>query len=67
VASVWVHERQHTGQTLSQVMAAFRERFNKSPPQRATLLDWEKNERSLLGVLKTGRGVGERKRAWKLN
>jgi hypothetical protein len=28
VASVWVHERQYTGQTLSQVMAAFRERFN---------------------------------------
>jgi hypothetical protein len=27
VASVWVHERQHTGQTMSQVMAAFRERF----------------------------------------
>jgi hypothetical protein len=23
-----VHERQHTGQTMSQVMAAFRERFN---------------------------------------
>jgi hypothetical protein len=39
---VWVHERQHTGQTMSQVMAAFRERFNKSPPRRATLLDWEK-------------------------
>ena len=28
VASVWVHERQHTGQTMSQLMAAFRERFN---------------------------------------
>jgi hypothetical protein len=28
VASVWVQERQHTGQTMSQVMAAFRERFN---------------------------------------
>jgi hypothetical protein len=28
VASVWVHERQHTGQTMFQVMAAFRERFN---------------------------------------
>jgi len=24
------------------VMAAFRERFNKAPPRRATLLDWEK-------------------------
>jgi hypothetical protein len=42
VASVWVRERQRTGQTLSQVMAAFQERFNKSPPpQRATLLDWK--------------------------
>jgi len=28
VASVWVHERQHTGQTMSQVTAALRERFN---------------------------------------
>jgi hypothetical protein len=37
---VWVHERQHTGQTMSQVMAAFRERFNKAPPRRATLLDY---------------------------
>jgi hypothetical protein len=41
VASVWVHERQHTGQTMSQVMVAFRERFNKAPPRKATLLDWE--------------------------
>ena len=41
-ASVWVHERQHTGQTMSQVMAAFREWYNKAPPRRATLLDWEK-------------------------
>jgi hypothetical protein len=40
VASVWVHKRQHTGQTMSQVMAPFRERFNKAPPRRATLLDW---------------------------
>jgi hypothetical protein len=28
MASVWVRERQHTGQTMSHVMAAFRERFN---------------------------------------
>jgi hypothetical protein len=27
-------------------MAAFRERFNKSPPQRVTLLGWE----NLVGV-----------------
>jgi hypothetical protein len=31
---------------MSQVMAAFRERFNKAPPRRVTLLDWEK----LVGV-----------------
>jgi len=42
VASEWVHERQYTVQTMSQVMAAFWERFNKAPPWRATLLDWEK-------------------------
>jgi transcription-repair coupling factor (superfamily II helicase) len=45
VASVWVRERQHTEKTLSQVMAEFRERFNKSPPQRATLLDWKKKKK----------------------
>jgi len=50
VASVWVHERQHTGQTMSQVMAAFRERFNKAPPQRVTLLDWEKRAFALGSV-----------------
>jgi len=32
MASVWVHERQHAGQTMSQVMAAFRERFNLLTP-----------------------------------
>ena len=42
VASVWVHERQHMGQTMSQVMAEFWERFNKAPPQRVTLLNWGK-------------------------
>jgi hypothetical protein len=58
VASVWVHERQHTGQTMSQVMAAFRERFNKAPPRRATLLDWEKRAFALESVkdrLRSGR------------
>ena len=63
VASVWVHERQHTGQTMSQVTAAFRERFNKDPPRRATLLDWEKRAFALGSV--KGRGVGEKQRAWK--
>jgi len=64
VASVWVHERQHTGQTMSQVMAAFWERFNKAPPRRATLLDWEKRAFTL-GSVKTGRRVGEKQHAWK--
>ena len=50
VASVWVHERQHTGQTVSQVTAALRERFNKDPPRRATLLDWEKRAFALGSV-----------------
>jgi len=50
VASVWVHERQDTGQTMSQLMAAFRERFNKAPPRRATLLDWEKRAFALGSV-----------------
>jgi hypothetical protein len=38
VASVWVHERQHTGQTMSQVMAAFRERFNNNNNKNNNLL-----------------------------
>jgi hypothetical protein len=50
VASVWVHERQHTGQTMSQVKAAFRERFNKAPPRKATLRDWEKQAFALGSV-----------------
>jgi hypothetical protein len=50
VASVWVHERQHTGQTMSQVIAAFRERFNKAPPRRATLLDLSIYGSVLVGV-----------------
>jgi hypothetical protein len=50
VASLWVHERQHTGLTVSQAMAAFRERFNKAPPQTATLPDWEKRAFALGSV-----------------
>ena len=42
VASVWVHERQHTGQTMTQIMGAFQERFNKAPPRKATLIDWDR-------------------------
>ena len=50
VASVWVHERQHMEQIMSQVMVAFLERFNKAPPRRATLLDWEKRAFALGSV-----------------
>jgi len=50
MASVWVHDRQHTEQTMSQVMAAFREQFNKALPRRATLLDWEKRAFALRSV-----------------
>ena len=50
MASVWVHERQHTGLTMSQVLAAFRDRFNKAQPRRATLLDWEKRAFALGAV-----------------
>jgi hypothetical protein len=50
VPSVWVHERQHTRQKMSQVMAAFRERVNKAQPRRATLLDWTKRAFALGNV-----------------
>jgi len=58
MARVWVHKRQHTGQTMSQVMAAFRGRFNKAPPRRAKLLGWEKGAFALGSVkdrLRSGR------------
>jgi hypothetical protein len=35
---------------MSQVMAAFRERFKKAAPRRATLLDWEKRSFALGSV-----------------
>jgi len=50
VASVWVHERKHMGQTMSQVMAAFQEQLNKAPPRTATLLDWQKRAFTLGSV-----------------
>jgi hypothetical protein len=50
VVSVWMYERQHTGQIMSQVKAAFRERFNKAPHEERQC--WiGKNEGSLLEVL----------------
>ncbi|PSN47383.1 hypothetical protein C0J52_11171 [Blattella germanica] len=27
---------------MAQIMGAFQERFNKAPPRKATLLDWER-------------------------
>jgi hypothetical protein len=36
VASVWVHKRQHTGQTMSQVMAAFALGSVKDRPRSGT-------------------------------
>ncbi|PSN46613.1 hypothetical protein C0J52_16833 [Blattella germanica] len=60
VASVWVHERQHTQQRMAQIMGEFQERFNKAPPRKAILLDWEIRA-FLLAVLKTDRGVEGRK------
>jgi hypothetical protein len=42
IASMCMHERTHTGQTMAQVVTAFSEQFNKGMPQKATLLDWQK-------------------------
>jgi hypothetical protein len=44
IASVWVHEWQHTGQKINQVMTAFQQRSGKSSLCRATLLSWEKRD-----------------------
>jgi hypothetical protein len=45
---VWMHERQHKGQTMSQVDVC--ERFNKAPPRRAKLLELEKRAFALVSV-----------------
>ena len=45
-----MHERQHTGHTMSQVISEFREGFNKAPPRKATLLDLEKRTFALGSV-----------------
>jgi hypothetical protein len=57
VTSVCVHDRQHTGKTMSQVMAPLHHK-----EQRCWIA---KNEHSHLEVLNIGRGVGVRQRAWK--
>ncbi|PSN35384.1 hypothetical protein C0J52_24646 [Blattella germanica] len=63
VASVWVHERQHTRQTMAQILRAFQERFNKAPPWKATLLEFSIGKDALLlfAMLKTGCGVEGRR------
>ena len=64
MASVWLHERQHTEQTMSEVMAAFRERLNKAPPRRTILLDWEKRAFAF-GSVKDRSRSGRKQRAWR--
>lgn len=51
VASVWVHERPFTGKTMSEILDLFEERFQKVPPRKATLLDWEKRAFELGSVM----------------
>ncbi|PSN43606.1 hypothetical protein C0J52_16384 [Blattella germanica] len=43
---------------MAQIMGAFQERFNKAPPRKATLLDWERRAFSFDSVkdrLRNGR------------
>ncbi|KAJ4441885.1 hypothetical protein ANN_11745 [Periplaneta americana] len=42
VGSVWVHERQHTKQTMQQIMTQFEKRFGRSSPIKATVLAWDR-------------------------
>ncbi|KAJ4438746.1 hypothetical protein ANN_14697 [Periplaneta americana] len=41
---VWAHERQHTGQTMQEIMIQSERRFGRPPPRKATLLAWEKRK-----------------------
>ena len=41
VTSTWVHERNNTGDTMDTISGKFRERFNKNPPTRKTMSNWE--------------------------
>ena len=40
--SVWVHERDRTGKSLKTLFEEFRQRFNKQPPSKPTVLNWER-------------------------
>ena len=51
VAGVWVHTRPHTGETMSQIMDIFANRFHKGAPRKAIVLDWEKRAFELASVL----------------
>ncbi|PSN34934.1 hypothetical protein C0J52_20141 [Blattella germanica] len=48
---------------MAQILGAFQERFNKTPPRKATLLEFSigKDALLLLAVLKTGCGVEGRR------
>lgn len=41
VASVWVHDTWHTGQTMNLVMTVFQQQFGKPSPCRETLNHWQ--------------------------
>ena len=60
VASIWVHETPHTGQTMSEIMDMFTERFQKAALRKATLMNWEKRaleQGSVLDRPRSGRRV----------
>ncbi|CAB3225597.1 unnamed protein product [Arctia plantaginis] len=42
VAAVWVHERKNTKSSMSQIKRDFRERFDREPPAKNTLVVWER-------------------------
>ncbi|KAJ8729086.1 hypothetical protein PYW07_006782 [Mythimna separata] len=42
VAAVWVHERKHSKNSMSQIKNDFRQRFGREPPAKNTLLAWER-------------------------
>lgn len=42
VAAVWVHEKEYNNQTWKDIHNNFMIRFNTKPPNRSTLLNWEK-------------------------
>lgn len=51
VASVWAHERPHTGKSIEDVRGDFVRRFHKAAPPKRTILRWE-NKLFLTGSIK---------------